>query len=220
MVRGDDLLSSAPRQAYLATRLGYRPPGYSHVPMVLNDKESGSANATVRSPSKILPPEGVTTTTVLSRLAESLGLADHDEIVDTATLAARFDSASLPAILDHHPGRLGLSHPRSVGGGQEALQDVVDGEHPDADVTVGDGGDVTSGVAHLLQRLVYGRCGVEGQHGPHDVGGTHLVVGGYGVTHMHNTVDGPLARTRESGGNRSDGSCPGSRRRSRRGGRW
>ena len=36
VVRGDDLLSSAPRQAYLAALLGYEPPLYAHVPLALN----------------------------------------------------------------------------------------------------------------------------------------------------------------------------------------
>ncbi|AWB91093.1 tRNA glutamyl-Q(34) synthetase GluQRS [Aeromicrobium chenweiae] len=36
VVRGDDLLSSAPRQAYLATLLGAVPPTYVHVPLALN----------------------------------------------------------------------------------------------------------------------------------------------------------------------------------------
>lgn len=36
VVRADDLLSSAPRQAYLATLLGRTPPSYVHVPLVLN----------------------------------------------------------------------------------------------------------------------------------------------------------------------------------------
>ena len=36
VVRGDDLLSSAPRQAYLAQLLGYGIPGYAHVPLALN----------------------------------------------------------------------------------------------------------------------------------------------------------------------------------------
>ena len=35
VVRGDDLLSSAPRQAYLAELLGYAPVEYVHVPLVL-----------------------------------------------------------------------------------------------------------------------------------------------------------------------------------------
>ncbi len=38
VVRGDDLLSSAPRQAYLATLLGSAPPSYVHVPLALNDE--------------------------------------------------------------------------------------------------------------------------------------------------------------------------------------
>ncbi|MDU7102728.1 MAG: tRNA glutamyl-Q(34) synthetase GluQRS, partial [Corynebacterium sp.] len=37
VVRGDDLLSSAPRQAYLASLLGIEPPEYIHVPLVLNE---------------------------------------------------------------------------------------------------------------------------------------------------------------------------------------
>ena len=36
VVRGDDLLSSSPRQAYLAALLGYSQPVYAHVPLVLN----------------------------------------------------------------------------------------------------------------------------------------------------------------------------------------
>lgn len=36
VVRGDDLLTSAPRQAYLATLLGADPPTYAHVPLALN----------------------------------------------------------------------------------------------------------------------------------------------------------------------------------------
>lgn len=36
VVRGDDLLSSAPRQGYLAQLLGYSVPEYVHVPLVLN----------------------------------------------------------------------------------------------------------------------------------------------------------------------------------------
>ena len=36
VVRGDDLLTSAARQAYLATLLGHEPPTYAHVPLALS----------------------------------------------------------------------------------------------------------------------------------------------------------------------------------------
>ena len=36
VVRGDDLLSSSPRQAYLGSLLGYPQPTYAHVPLALN----------------------------------------------------------------------------------------------------------------------------------------------------------------------------------------
>ncbi|KAA9286780.1 tRNA glutamyl-Q synthetase [Corynebacterium sp. HMSC063A05] len=38
VVRGDDLMSSAPRQAYLAGLLGYATPSFVHVPLVVNSK--------------------------------------------------------------------------------------------------------------------------------------------------------------------------------------
>jgi len=38
VVRGDDLLSSSPRQAYLAALLGHPPVTYAHVPLVLNSE--------------------------------------------------------------------------------------------------------------------------------------------------------------------------------------
>ena len=37
VVRGDDLLSSSPRQAYLAALLGHPEPTYAHVALVLNE---------------------------------------------------------------------------------------------------------------------------------------------------------------------------------------
>ena len=38
VVRGDDLMSSAPRQAYLAGLLGYAAPSFVHVPLVVNSE--------------------------------------------------------------------------------------------------------------------------------------------------------------------------------------
>ncbi|MCZ4579519.1 tRNA glutamyl-Q(34) synthetase GluQRS [Gordonia amicalis] len=96
VVRGDDLLSSAPRQAYLATLLGETPPTYAHVPMVLNpagvrlSKRDGAVTLTD------LAAAGVSAATVLSHLAQSLGLAGRGEAVDLPTLAGRFVPEALP----------------------------------------------------------------------------------------------------------------------------
>ena len=46
VVRGDDLLPSSPRQAYLARLLGYPEPTYAHVPLVLNEDGAGWPSAT------------------------------------------------------------------------------------------------------------------------------------------------------------------------------
>ncbi|MEP9393049.1 tRNA glutamyl-Q(34) synthetase GluQRS [Gordonia sp. VNK1] len=94
--RGDDLLSSAPRQAYLATLLGHAPPTYAHVPMVLNrdgvrlSKRDGAVTLAD------LAARGVDAATVLDHIAASAGLAEAGEHIDIATLAERFDPAVLP----------------------------------------------------------------------------------------------------------------------------
>ncbi|MGV9859325.1 tRNA glutamyl-Q(34) synthetase GluQRS [Gordonia sp. NPDC003425] len=96
VVRGDDLLSSAPRQAYLCTLLGHRPPIYAHVPMVLNEnhirlsKRDGAVTLTD------LAARGVDAASVLDHIAVSLGLAARSERVAPADLVARFDPATLP----------------------------------------------------------------------------------------------------------------------------
>ncbi|MDS1114863.1 tRNA glutamyl-Q(34) synthetase GluQRS [Gordonia westfalica] len=96
VVRGDDLLSSAPRQAYLATLLGETPPTYAHVAMVLNpdgvrlSKRDGAVTLAA------LAAEGISAATVLSHIARSLALAGRDESVDLSTLASRFDPDALP----------------------------------------------------------------------------------------------------------------------------
>ncbi|MFE0748632.1 tRNA glutamyl-Q(34) synthetase GluQRS [Gordonia sp. NPDC058843] len=97
VVRGDDLLSSAPRQAYLATLLGATPPTYAHVPMVLNangirlSKRDGAVTLAD------LAAEGVAAPTVLSRIAHSLRLGGREEPVTLPLLSDRFDPAALPS---------------------------------------------------------------------------------------------------------------------------
>ena len=90
VVRGDDLLASAPRQAYVATLLGAQPPTYVHVPLALNAvgqrlaKRDGAVTLTE------LRDAGVD---VFTMIAESLGLtgASPHEMLES------FDPATLPA---------------------------------------------------------------------------------------------------------------------------
>lgn len=96
VVRGDDLLSSAPRQAYLAQRLGHTPPTYSHVPMVLNAEHVRLSKRDGAVTLADLAEHGITAADVLSRIATSLGMATPGERVDIGTLATRFDPGTLP----------------------------------------------------------------------------------------------------------------------------
>lgn len=97
VVRADDLLSSTPRQAYLAQVLDLPIPSYAHVPLVLNTfgtrlaKRDGAVTLTS------LTSIGVSADRVRAQLAGSLGLGDGSETPDPATLLARFDPARIPA---------------------------------------------------------------------------------------------------------------------------
>ncbi|MCF8587418.1 tRNA glutamyl-Q(34) synthetase GluQRS [Gordonia liuliyuniae] len=96
VVRGDDLLTSAPRQAYLATRLGYSPPEYAHVPMVLNADHKRLAKRDGAVTLADLAERGVDAVSVLSMIAVSLGLADQGETVTMDALTERFSPSALP----------------------------------------------------------------------------------------------------------------------------
>ena len=87
VVRGDDLLSSSPRQAYLGSLLGYPEPEYAHVPLVLNAEGKRLAK---RDGAVTLAEIGVPT--ALSRIAGSLGFTAPT--VDG--MLAEFDPVRLP----------------------------------------------------------------------------------------------------------------------------
>lgn len=76
VVRGVDLLASAPRQALLAELLGGRAPAWAHVPLVL---AADGTRLQKRSPSHTLAEArdgGATPHEVVERLARTLGVAD------------------------------------------------------------------------------------------------------------------------------------------------
>jgi glutamyl-tRNA synthetase len=87
VVRGDDLLSSSPRQAYLAELLGYRQPIYAHVPLALNADGKRLAK---RDGAVTLAELGVER--AFSLISTSLGWPS----ADLTELLERFDPAALP----------------------------------------------------------------------------------------------------------------------------
>ena len=87
VVRGDDLLASSPRQAYLAGLLGYPQPVYAHVPLALNADGKRLAK---RDGAVTLAELGVPRAWAL--ITESLGWPSGD----INHLLGRFDPAGLP----------------------------------------------------------------------------------------------------------------------------
>jgi glutamyl-tRNA synthetase len=87
VVRGDDLLSSSPRQAYLGSLLGYPQPTYAHVPLALNAEGKRLAK---RDGAVTLAELGIEQ--ALSLIAGSLGFAAT--AIDG--MLAEFDPARLP----------------------------------------------------------------------------------------------------------------------------
>jgi glutamyl-tRNA synthetase len=87
VVRGDDLLSSSPRQAYLGALLGYAPPIYAHVPLVLN-----------RDGKRLAKRDGAVTLAQIgvSEAFEQISTSLGSPAADLTELLARFDPAVLP----------------------------------------------------------------------------------------------------------------------------
>jgi Glutamyl- and glutaminyl-tRNA synthetases len=96
VVRGDDLLSSAPRQAWLAGQLGGEPPQYAHVPLAVNHQGQRLAKRDGAVTLADLARTGVSCAQALTRIAASLGLSEPDEPVDLPLLLDRFDPLALP----------------------------------------------------------------------------------------------------------------------------
>lgn len=96
VVRGDDLLSSTPRQCLLQQLLGLAAPVYAHVPLVLAPDGSRLAKRHGAVTLEDLAARGVGPERVLSRLAASLGLCAPDETVTAEELVRRFQMDTVP----------------------------------------------------------------------------------------------------------------------------
>jgi glutamyl-tRNA synthetase len=102
VVRGDDLLSSTPRQLWLIELLGLRAPTYAHVPLVLGADGARLAKRHGAVTLTDLAARGTDAAAVRSMLGHSTGLCEPGEAVDAATLLARF-AARGDAVLPRAP---------------------------------------------------------------------------------------------------------------------
>lgn len=109
VVRGDDLLASAPRQAYLAELLGLPAPTYAHVPLVLGPGGQRLAKRDGAVTLSRLAAHGWSPAQVTGLLAASLGLPSGAAATGTRTnpnvsntpitpeqLLDHFDPAAIP----------------------------------------------------------------------------------------------------------------------------
>lgn len=76
VVRGDDILSSTPRQLYLYSLFGAAPPEYAHVPLVTDENGDRLAKRHVSLTVRSLQEAGVFPETILGWLAVASGLRD------------------------------------------------------------------------------------------------------------------------------------------------
>ncbi|MGB8857817.1 MAG: tRNA glutamyl-Q(34) synthetase GluQRS [Ilumatobacteraceae bacterium] len=96
VVRGDDLLSSTPRQRLLQQLLGLPSPAYAHVPLVLapDGTRLAKRHGAVTLPD--LAARGLSPAQVLAWLGAGLGLCERDEPVTAQQLASRFRLDGVP----------------------------------------------------------------------------------------------------------------------------
>lgn len=96
VVRGDDLLSSTPRQVHLQRLLGISTPEYAHVPLILGPDGARLAKRHGAVTLAELADRGRSPADVLAELAASLGLCRPEERPTAAELVPRFSFADLP----------------------------------------------------------------------------------------------------------------------------
>ena len=96
VVRGDDLLSSTPRQRLLQQLLGLPEPAYAHVPLVLAPDGTRLAKRHGAVTLADLAARGIGPQQVLARLGWSLGLCARDDTVTAIELADGFRLDSVP----------------------------------------------------------------------------------------------------------------------------
>ncbi len=95
-VRGDDILSSTPRQLLLHRLLGLRPPSYAHIPLVLDAAGERLAKRHGSLTIAALRDAGVSPRAVAGYLAFRAGLLDVPGRIAPAELVSGFSFAAIP----------------------------------------------------------------------------------------------------------------------------
>ncbi len=98
VLRGDDLLSSTPRQLLLYRALGLEAPSFFHVPLLLGE---GGARLAKRNGARSLPElraAGEDPRAICGHLASLSGLAEWGARLTPAELITRWDPARLPRL--------------------------------------------------------------------------------------------------------------------------
>jgi glutamyl-tRNA synthetase len=111
VVRGDDLIPSTPRQLLLYEALGWRPPRFTHVPLVVGPDGRRLAKRHGDTRLSALREEGVRPEMVLGLLAWSCGWLDQVRGVGLGELVKLYRLKTIP----REPFVLGPEHLRSIG---------------------------------------------------------------------------------------------------------
>ena len=96
VVRGDDLIPSTPRQLLLYRALGYTPPAFAHVPLVVGEDGRRLAKRHGDTRLAALRAAGVTPEALVGLLAWSCGWQDEVKPVAAAELLPRFRLDAIP----------------------------------------------------------------------------------------------------------------------------
>jgi glutamyl-tRNA synthetase len=95
VVRGSDLLSSSPRQAWLHTALGYKPPAFAHLPLLTDPTGRRLSKRDADLDLSVLR-ETYTPRELTGRLAVSAGLLEEYEPVTPEELIGVFSWDKVP----------------------------------------------------------------------------------------------------------------------------
>ena len=96
VVRGDDLIPSTPRQLLLYESLGYAPPAFAHVPLVVGEDGRRLAKRHGDTRLSSLREQGVTPERLVGLLAWSCGWIDRAEPITARELIPLFRLTSIP----------------------------------------------------------------------------------------------------------------------------